>query len=472
MKSLLKDISFALLSLGFAVGAQAQPDVINRFVLEDQNAVTVVPAELIAAPQIKKVYYAPDGLSLVVLRERMKITPDLLPDGTGKPQKLPEGEQELIYWSSRTRTARSFWKGNLFGMKVWDVTWMPQTENAFVLMQTEPLPLAPNPPQFKAQWTLLKMAEGQARPTEIPLPDVGSNGHVSVSASNVLSLVWLQINQQEEEQTRPDGSVINHQLFYLLRREGRLEKPVAFPDPADVMVAMAEWAKDGTPALMIRGLKDKKRLNYAVNPQTLALTLLEGKFEHQDWEEPNRTKAGMLTLKSQSVTANAGETQKKLSVLWLESSVKSEFPRMVLAGDATEGVLRPKADGAFYQSQGALWFAPFLRMNQAQFLTARKAALKAVAISNAKQAGTGLMMYAQDYDEVLPTPDGIKDKVMPYVKNEAILDGLVYTYPGGKLADIDKPAETLMGYVLGPGGRANIYVDGHVKWKDDEKGSK
>lgn len=28
-------------------------------------------------------------------------------------------------------------------------------------------------------------------------------------------------------------------------------------------------------------------------------------------------------------------------------------------------------------------------------------------------------------------------------------------------------AETELGYVTGPGGRAVIYVDGHVKWVED-----
>jgi hypothetical protein len=43
----------------------------------------------------------------------------------------------------------------------------------------------------------------------------------------------------------------------------------------------------------------------------------------------------------------------------------------------------------------------------------------------------------------------------------------VYTFGGGSLASIDAPAETIIGYVTGPGGRAAIYADGHVKWQND-----
>ncbi len=468
MKSLLKIVSASLLLSGIASTTNAQ-NVMEHFVLDGKEAVAVLPSELIAAPTVKHVYSSHDGNCLIVLREKMKITPDILPDGTNKPMKLPEGEQELIYWNARTRTARSFWKSPLFEVAVRDVVWMPQTETVYAVTQSVPKPL-PNPDAspFKPEWKLLKMTEGQTRATELALPDPGSGGYVSLSASTKLPLVILHIMQNNNEPARPDGSVINKTLTYLLRRDGRIETPLAIPDASEARMILPTWDKEGKPAIYWVGA-GKKRAHYAVNPANFALIPIEGKFENQEYAEPDRTHAGVLLLKSQKLTATIGETQKPLPVLWLESSVPSEFPRLLLSGDATEGSLMSKGDGALYQSQGALWFAPFIRLDQAQFLAARLAALKQVAMSNARQAGLGLMMYAQDYDETFPDADGIKDKVLPYVKNEAIFDGFNYTYPGGKLADIDKPAETLLGFVAGPGGRANIYADGHVKWADEPK---
>jgi hypothetical protein len=90
-----------------------------------------------------------------------------------------------------------------------------------------------------------------------------------------------------------------------------------------------------------------------------------------------------------------------------------------------------------------------------------------VVLSNAKQLGLAALMYAQDYDEVLPTGDGINGKLAPYLKNESLFDGFTYTFGGGSLSGIDKPAETELGFVTGPGGRAIIFIDGHVKWKPD-----
>jgi hypothetical protein len=467
---LLHKFCVAILLTAPIQSAYAQPDFSSRFVLEDKDAVAVLPPELIASPTIKQVYYAPDGLSLVVLRERIKITPDILPDETGISTKIPEGEQELIYWSSRSRTARSIWKGGLVGTSVVDVGWFPQSDTAFIVLQSIPLPppspdpnADPLPP--KADWKLLKVSDEQFRPTEIAMPDPGLSGSVYLFASNKQPLMMLQIKQLGGE-PKPDGSVPTNDLIYFLRRDGRLDKPLSIPDADNALFVIAQWDKAGNPALFVR--TPQARTNYTINPQTLALTPIEGKFEPQEWVEPKRTKAGLLSLRQDKMTTGTGETKHSVPILWLESSVKTDFSRLLLSGEATNGVLRPAGDGVFYQSQEALWFAPFMRLNQTQFLAARRAALRALALSNAKQAGTGLIMYAQDYDEVLPSPEGIKDKILPYIKEESVMESFTYTYGGGKLADIEKPAETVLGYVLGPGGRAIVYADGHAKWQDDK----
>lgn len=43
--------------------------------------------------------------------------------------------------------------------------------------------------------------------------------------------------------------------------------------------------------------------------------------------------------------------------------------------------------------------------------------------------------------------------------------GFVYTINGGPFPD--NPAETLLGYTPAPGGRWNVFADGHVAWAPD-----
>ena len=102
------------------------------------------------------------------------------------------------------------------------------------------------------------------------------------------------------------------------------------------------------------------------------------------------------------------------------------------------------------------------------FAQARSKARQAAGLSNGKQLGLAILMYAQDYDETYPTPDGINGKLAPYLKNESLFQGFTYTFGGGSMSGVERPAETEMGFVTGPGGRAVIFADGHVKWKPDK----
>jgi hypothetical protein len=97
---------------------------------------------------------------------------------------------------------------------------------------------------------------------------------------------------------------------------------------------------------------------------------------------------------------------------------------------------------------------------------AREAAERAVTLSNAKQVGLAIIMYAADNDDIVPA-NLSSDQIMPYLMNADLLNGFVMTWSGGNIGEIKNPAETELGYVTGPGGSAIIYADGHVKWKDD-----
>lgn len=88
--------------------------------------------------------------------------------------------------------------------------------------------------------------------------------------------------------------------------------------------------------------------------------------------------------------------------------------------------------------------------------------------SDLKQIGLGIIQYVQDYDEKWPPAQGFKEGVMPYIKNESLFHfgDVQFTYiapPGPSLADMDAPAETIIGEMDTPCGRNVLYADGHVK---------
>lgn len=177
----------------------------------------------------------------------------------------------------------------------------------------------------------------------------------------------------------------------------------------------------------------------------------------------------------------AAPVRKELSLLYLRG--KSAPPedldknRVLLAADAKAVALLPDASAVFYSVRGGSLFAvPLTKVNRAEMLAMRRAADKATTMRNAKQVGTGMIMYAMDYDEIFPHDTaGVPTSVQLYLKNDKVFqnpttgkNGFTYLLASGQsLAKIDKPAETRLGYIQGPGGRAIIFTDGHVVWEDD-----
>ena len=99
------------------------------------------------------------------------------------------------------------------------------------------------------------------------------------------------------------------------------------------------------------------------------------------------------------------------------------------------------------------------------------------SLKNLKALGTALMMYTQDYDEVLPPMkkyEKTQEVIMPYVKNINAFTNPDTKEPykqnpilsGMALAKIDLPAETVAFYEGSPakdGTRGVCFLDGHAK---------
>jgi prepilin-type processing-associated H-X9-DG protein len=104
-------------------------------------------------------------------------------------------------------------------------------------------------------------------------------------------------------------------------------------------------------------------------------------------------------------------------------------------------------------------------------------AKRTVALSNAKQIGLGLLMYAADNDDYLPSVQGtdeVKKAIAPYLKNDQLWDTLNpksrflfnMCLSGVSQTAIPSPAETPMIYESAPGvdgKRIVAFADGHVK---------
>lgn len=126
----------------------------------------------------------------------------------------------------------------------------------------------------------------------------------------------------------------------------------------------------------------------------------------------------------------------------------------------------PAANNAIaFEANDAVFSCSVIPISKAAYERFEENSIKKKVIGKAKQAALGVMMYMSDMDDKFPPKDQFFDLIYPYVKNSEIVRDFVYTYSGPEEAGkIESPAETELGYVNGPGGRAVAYADGHVKW--------
>ena len=151
-----------------------------------------------------------------------------------------------------------------------------------------------------------------------------------------------------------------------------------------------------------------------------------------------------------------------LGLLWLESVANSPQPRALVCGDSTGGQLLAGESGVLYQSQGALWVAPLLKLERKEYAALSAQAQQASVLSSAKQIGLALSLYAQDHGDAYPNEGELESALAPYLKQIWMLDGFHFSVSGRKEATIGNPAETEAGWIMGPTGRVILYVDGHV----------
>ena len=137
----------------------------------------------------------------------------------------------------------------------------------------------------------------------------------------------------------------------------------------------------------------------------------------------------------------------------------------LVAGDVSSATVSPSWNAVSYVAQGSLFVRPVVLVDKATFDAWRDKLAREEAIGIAKQVGTAFAILAADYDDELPSARTDWQKtVAPYIKNSDMIGRFNYTYGGGNLSKVKDPANEVMGYVPGPGGRAVVYVDCHVKW--------
>jgi hypothetical protein len=435
-------LAAACVGLTWIAGHAQQTEERPRFVLTEREAFLMFNAELVAAPTVAAAEWSRDGR--YILASRIEERPPVRLD------QAPSGDVSLVLWTAATRRSQVVWERPWPGARVVTLGWLPDRPVGLaVVAWTQPAGAKPGFPR------VLLRIEGARAPARV-LAQLEVGEELLISPRQPLAVLHDRMRNTLRV-VRANGSV---------GPVVRLPKPLATQWSGEGDLLLVEWERPAAPGQPpVFRFQVLEPSSGEIRPLATAPVI-----------RPERAAQLPVRLRHSSLTLREENVAQDVRPLWLESVAKSEQPRALLCADGELGQLAPDGRGVFYRSQGALWVVPFLRMAREPFLQARRAAMQKTAVSNARQIGTALMMYLQDYDTVFPPAEAVVDRLMPYCKNRSVFhdpatnaSGFVYLYHVAPLSSIKEPANVPVGHLTGPGGRAVIYADGHVVWEDEAR---
>jgi hypothetical protein len=411
-------------------------DPSRDFLLTEKDAVLLGPAEAVSGPQADGFKWSSDGRFIAVRRTVMdvKALAALATNPTADPGGAVQPLVELSIWQVATRSSKKVFSAPLRETSVRDYGWLAGTGTLYA--QTD------SPAGHSDLW----LASATSPAKKVASSEVrGGIDAIPSPVSPAIAIYTLA----------PDGNGTGTLSF--LDASGRLSGAV----PVPARVGLFRWSIDGS-TLLAR--------NFNKGAEGWVSISREGKWERVEEPQLEPTQPE----KELSASNFRGEIGQKpltevikvpTAILHATKYDPKDFSFAVIGTDAEKPALSPDQSSVAYVSQGVVMVRPLIRVSKEAFMRAREAAARTEIMNRAKQAGLALIMFASDNDDNYPSQDGWQDKVMPYLKNRDIISGFNYTYGGGDLSAIKEPANTVLGFITGPGGRAVTYADGHVKWE-------
>jgi hypothetical protein len=233
--------------------------------------------------------------------------------------------------------------------------------------------------------------------------------------------------------------------------------------PLDVM-GSPDWTMDGQSFFWKQVNRKKKTTSYyTLNGDGKIIKLDTPPVPYAEPVKP-------VDIEPIEVSFAAGDQAKygRVSGLFIHSYGRKRSRDVLVAAGGKNATVAPTGDAISFEVDHQIKVARILKTTP-DLLAQVKDALRKRAMSDAKQAGLALIIYAADFDDQLPLGSMGMDVIMPYIKNQEILDAFNYNPPSSlNMTQIGSPATTPLGFVDGPDGIAVVYADGHAAWLGDD----
>jgi hypothetical protein len=452
----MKAISVLVLATCYAiVHSQAMsPD----YVCVGPTAYTLAPAEVIAGGSCRSLSWSDDGRYVAVLRVAM--SPRAILEAVASPNVPAEAEESLEIYDVARRKTSILWKGRTSEVQLPRINWLKGTDCLVGVAIRRSSSDAPGvAPTSMGELLYFDAAAGssktlaQAEEQSLIMEPSPTKGFALVGIAKFVAGAKFEESPKGSWQVK----------YHVLSADGRLSAPLTIPGGF-----MSRWSEDGASPIFMdwsKGADGKMtRQVWLLNAETGTAVRVEGEpkeFHPSPPKLPLYAGPGDDTLK-------IAESTRSVKPGWLVSADRKEIA--LVSGNVTEIALSPTLNAVAYVSEGAALIRPLVQIPKEMLNAAKNAAERLRVMNNAKQCALALIMYSADNDDMLPSNvDDVQKLMYPYLKNQDIMSGFVYSFSGGLMTDVKEPANTIMGYIPGPGGKAVVYVDGHVKWQADQQ---
>lgn len=433
------------LVLGFLVAASGLAQNLGNAIVVGNHGYIPLPPELVCEPTVKDAEWSPEGRNVLAIRERVLATPAQLQKllESKVPAEPPESEESIVLWSSLRRTSKEIFKLSTRQGSIRRVGWFGGSDLGYAVVEFR---------ESQNPWVLYRIA--------------ASTGQMKPIATGSSSDFW------RPSPLRPLGLVIRRAA---LTRPGPLDAIEGRIIDADGNATATfetsdlpslEWSADGARAYWPAFQVVRSTGAQPVRLPYRSLDLRTGVITNIDkpkvlFEEPKPA------LQLSVVAVTAARLTPSPRALLLSAEGPEGGPVLITSDFQLLAKISPTSDAVLYESNDTLFVRPLLQLDADQLRELRAAAERSELLSRGKQCALALIMYASDYDDVLPPAGDVSSLLQPYLKNTDLLQGFSYTFKGGPMNDIDQPAQTELGFVQGNGGRAIVYADGHVVWRKD-----
>lgn len=451
-------VAFCLFAATLSFG-QAGHSATNSFVLTKDSAYLINPPKMIGSDLVMRFVPSPSGQYALVWTIDLKgLKMSTLGQPNSDQNKQPEIKLSVLDTSKDALTPVAMGKEDV-GQSM-NVHWSHDSAQAYFAAVDVSDPNAEKP-SWSTRVLRISMSDASVKTVFHTEPATEWNSP-TVYCSPTQPIVLVS---EVFVKAKPSGKAVSTVKFFVFDGAGNMVRKSS--DSMEGFVpSTGEWTQDGR-NLMLQVFKRKPDVIEAAQSLALYDPTIGKLAETQEKFKPFAPNGELdpLVLEPSTSVISVDKSDVTVKPLWVRSVTQSDVPRGLVAPD-TDGQFSLMQGGkkVFYVAKSRLYSCELERVDLQVYLDAKAAADRSVALSRAKQVALGIILFASDNNDNYPTASGFQDAVKPYLKNDQLLDGFVYTFKGGSASDVQNPSSTELGYIDINGGRVVAYVDGHVKF--------